>query len=380
MCRTILIFNAHCEHEHAEIQKCTDIIASEARWQRKGFFSKMFSSPPRSCKRPQQTRNYTKTQVCPECSYRGITYEQLRKDRDSAQRRPPRPIYREQTDLNIGNPVSPPDLQRSNAMRRLADRRPQSRQRSNAVQFQGEAPRLPNVRASAIYREPQNLHPDTLRQYLGTSGVPFEAPGITAYQRPPISSSENRNHRSRARSNSRQLRPGAPHPHDNGSSQYMDRPLPPAPLRPHRATMNPTSTPRPPPVPTRSSSQRPSQPSRRWQSDLSRSSSQRHPQSFSQWQPDISPPSSQSPSQSSGEQQLALTRYVPQGPSHAPSYHLGMPTDRELNRISMEIESVESAWINAGRRTSQQQPVTRQSTGSLTAPRRHRSQREGRYA
>lgn len=372
MCRTILIFNVHCEHEHAELQRCSHKIAAEAKWQRKGFFSKIFSSPPRSCQRPQQTRNYTEAQVCPRCSSRGITYEQLRRDRDSAQRRPPRPIYRNQTDLDIGNPVSP-GLQRRNAMRQNTDRRQQGLQRSNTVQFDGEAPRLPNVRATALFREPQNLHPDTLRQYLGSSGVPFEDPEITAYERPPISSSANRSHRSRARSNSREPRP---HPHDNGASQYMDRPLPPAPLRPRRAT----STSRPPPVPSRSSSQRRTQSYGEQQPDSRRSSSQQPPQLSSDRQLVLRRSSPERSPEPSNQQQLPLTRTMPQSPSRAPSYHLGMPTDRELNRMSGEIESVERAWINAGRSPSQQRPVTRESTGSLTAPRRHRSQREGKYA
>ena len=372
MCRTILIFNVHCEHEHAELQRCSHKIAAEAKWQRKGFFSKIFSSPPRSCQRPQQTRNYTEAQVCPRCSSRGITYEQLRRDRDSAQRRPPRPIYRNQTDLDIGNPVSP-GLQRRNAMRQNTDRRQQGLQRSNTVQFDGEAPRLPNVRATALFREPQNLHPDTLRQYLGSSGVPFEDPEITAYERPPISSSANRSHRSRARSNSREPRP---HPHDNGASQYMDRPLPPAPLQLRRAT----STSRPPPVPSRSSSQRRTQSYGEQQPDSRRSSSQQPPQLSSDRQLVLRRSSPERSPESSNQQRLPLTRTMPQSPSRAPSYHLGMPTDRELNRMSGEIESVERAWINAGRSPSQQRPVTRESTGSLTAPRRHRSQREGKYA
>ncbi|KFY26916.1 hypothetical protein V493_03778 [Pseudogymnoascus sp. VKM F-4281 (FW-2241)] len=260
-----------------------------------------------------------------------------RKDRDYALRRPPRPIYRNQTDLNVGNPIFPRELQRGNAMRQPADRRPQGLQRSNTVQFQGEAPRLPNVRATAIFRESQNLDPDTLRQYLGSAGVPFESPEISAYQRPPAFPSASHNQRTRARSNNRQTRPNTQYPYDNDSSQYMDRLLPPAPLRPRRAT---SSTYRPPPVSSRYSSQRPS------------------------------PSSSQ-------QQQVALTGPMPESPSLAPSYHLGMPTDRELNRMSREIESVESAWVNASRRPSQQQPVVRQSTGSLAAPRRHRSQREG---
>lgn len=380
MCRTIIIFNVHCEHEHAEIQKCSDLLARERRWDRKGFFSKMFSSPPRNCRRPQQTRSYNKVQVCPECSYRGITYEQLRKDRDSAERRPPRPVYRHQTDLDIGNPVSPPNLQRSNARRRPADRREQGLQRSNTVQFHGEAPRLPNVRATAIFREPQNLHPDTLRQYLGSSGVPFEDPNITVLEESPISPSANRSHRSRGRSNRRWHPPSTPHPHDNGSFEYMDRPLPPAPLRLHRATMNSTSTSRPPPAPSRSSSQRYAQSPSGRPPDSRCSSSQRPPQSpNNERQIELWRSSSQRPSQSS-DQQLAPTRYPPQSHPQSQSYHRGMPTDRELNRMSTEIESVESAWINAGRRSSQQQPVDRQSMGSLTAPRRHRSQREGKYA
>ncbi|OAF54861.1 hypothetical protein VC83_08656 [Pseudogymnoascus destructans] len=378
MCRTVIIFNVHCEHEHAEIQKCSDLLARELKRDRKGFFSKMFSSPPRNCRRPQQTRDCNKVQVCPDCAFRGITYEQLRKDRDSAQRRPPRPVYRHQTDLDIGNPISHPNLQRSNTRRRPADRRPQGLERSNAVQFHGEAPRLPNVRATAIFREPENLHPDTLRQYLGSSGVPFEDPNIAVFEESPIYSLANR--RLRGRSNSRRHLPNTPHPHDNGSFEYMDRPLPPAPLRPHRATTNSTSTSRPPPAPSRSLSQRYAQSSSERQPDSRRASSQRPSQPpNNERQLELWRSSSQRPSQSSN-QQLGLAIYVPQSHPQSPSYHRGMPTDKELNRMSMEIESVESAWVNAGRRSSQQRPVDRQSMGSLTAPRRHRSQRDGKYA
>ncbi|OBT98163.2 hypothetical protein VE01_03736 [Pseudogymnoascus verrucosus] len=377
MCRTVIIFNVHCEHEHAEIQKCSDLLARQLRFERKGFFSKMFCSPPRNCRRPQQTRSYNKVQVCPKCSRRGITYEQLRKDRDSAQRRPPRPVYRHQTDLDIDNPIYPPNPQRSNTRRRPADRRPQGLERSNAVQFHGEAPRLPNVRATAIYREPQNLRPDTLRQYLGSSGVPFEDPDITAFEESPIYSSADRRQRPRGRSDSRRHWPNTSHPHDNGSFEYINKPLPPSPLRPHRAATNPTSTSRPPPAPSRSASQRYAQSSSERQPDSRRSSPQRPPQppnderQLELWRSSI-----QRPTQSSN-QQVGLGIYVPQSHPQGPSYHRGRPTDRELNRMSTEIETVESAWINAGRRTSQQQPVDRQSMGSLTAPRRHRSQREG---
>lgn len=380
MCRTVIIFNVHCEHEHAEIQKCSDLLARQLRFERKGFFSKMFCSPPRNCRRPQQTRSYNKVQVCPKCSRRGITYEQLRKDRDSAQRRPPHPVYRYQTDLDIDNPIYPPNPQRSNTRRRPADRRPQGLERSNAVQFHGEAPRLPNVRATAIYREPQNLHPDTLRQYLGSSGVPFEDPDITAFEESPIYSSADRRQRPRGRSDSRRHWPNTSHPHDNGSFEYMNKPLPPSPLRPHRAATNPTSTSRPPPAPSRSASQRYAQSSSERQPDSRRSSPQCPPQppnderQLELWRSSI-----QRPTQSSN-QQVGLGIYVPQSHPQGPSYHRGRPTDRELNRMSTEIETVESAWINAGRRSSQQQPVDRQSMGSLTAPRRHRSQREGRYA
>ncbi|OBT90456.1 hypothetical protein VE02_01202 [Pseudogymnoascus sp. 03VT05] len=380
MCRTVIIFNVHCEHEHAEIQKCSDLRARELRWERKGFFSKMFSSPPRGCRRPQQTRDYNKVQVCPKCASRGVTYEQLRKDRDSAQRRPPRPVYRNQADLNIGNPVSPLDLQ-SNVRRRPADRRDQGLERSNTVQFHGEAPRLPNVRATAIFREPQNLHPDTLRQYLGSSGVPFEDPDITAFEKSPISPSADRRHRSRGRSDRRRRPPNTPYPHDNGAFEYMNKPLPPAPLRPHRATADSMSTSRPPPAPSRSSSQRYAQSSSGRQPDSRHSSSQRPPQSPSnERQLELWRYSSQQCPPQSPDQQLAPTRYPPQSHPQSQSYHRGMPTDKEINRMSMEMETVERAWINAGRRPSQQQPVQRESTGSLTAPRRHRSQREGKYA
>ncbi|KFZ16009.1 hypothetical protein V501_02440 [Pseudogymnoascus sp. VKM F-4519 (FW-2642)] len=285
-----------------------------------------------------------------------------RKDRDSAQRRPPRPVYRHQTDLDIGNPIYPPNLQRSNARRRPADRRPQGLERSN-VQFHGEAPRLPNVRATAIFREPQNLHPDTLRQYVGSSGVPFEDPDITAFEESPIYSSADRRHRPRGRSNTRRHRPNASHPHDNGAFEYINKPLPPSPLRPHRATTNPTSTSRPPPAPSRSASQRHAQSSSEQQPDPRRSSSQHPPQPpNNERQLELWRSSIQRPTQSSN-QQVGLGIYVPQSRPQDPSYHRGRPTDRELNRMSTEIETVESAWINAGRRSSQQQPVDRQSMG-----------------
>lgn len=403
MCRTVLIFNAHCEHEHAEMQKCPERIASEVKWQRRSFLHKIFGSFP-ICRTPQETRNYTKAQVCPKCSSRGITYEKIRKDIDAAMRRPPRPIYRTQTDLDIGNPGFPPNLQRRNAVRQPADRRPQGGERSNTVQFQGEAPRLPNVRASAIFRESENPQPETLRRYLGSSGVPFEDHETPASRAPSISSSTSRSHRPWGRSNSHRHPPSTPHPLDNGStSQYLDRPLPPLPLQPHRASLNSTPPSRPPQAPSRFFSQRDPRsysdrrrgfirplvevvvvehtvvPSSDWEQDSSSSSQRQRPPQPPSRQPDSRRSSSQHPSQSPGNE-LALATYMPPDSSQAPSYHLGMPTDRELNRMSMEIESVESAWINAGRRSSQQQPVERQSMGSLTAPRRHRSQREGKYA
>ncbi|KAL5347180.1 hypothetical protein ACLOAV_007489 [Pseudogymnoascus australis] len=351
MCRTVLIFNVYCEHEHAEIQKCSHMAASEQRWQRKGFFSKMFSSSPRNCKRPQQTRNYTKAQVCSYCSSLGITYEKIRKDRDAAQRRPPRPIYRNQTDLSFGNPDSPPGLQRSNAMRQPADRRPQGLERSNTVQFHGEAPRLPNVRATAIFRESETPLPDTLRHYLGSSGVPSEDPERTDNQRPPPPSTNPRNRR-RPHSDRLQSRSGSSQPYDdNGASLYINKPLPPAPLRPRRPA---SSASRPPPVPDRSSSQRrPRSPGER-QSYFDHSSSQPSPVSSNDEQLPPGCYSSQWPLAASI--QLALTRPTLQNSPHGPSYHRGRPTDRELNRMSMEIETVESAWVNAGRRASQQQP------------------------
>lgn len=396
MCRTVLIFNAHCEHEHAEMQKCPERIASEVKWQRRSFLHKIFGSFP-ICRTPQETQNYTKAQVCPKCSSRGITYEKIRKDIDAARRRPPRPIYRTQRDLDIGNSVSPPDLQRRNAMRQPADRRPQGRERSNTVQFQGEAPRLPNVRASAIFREPENPQPETLRRYLGSSSIPFEDPETPPSRAPPISWSASRSHRFWSRSNSRRHPPSTPYLVDNGSaSLYTDRPLPPLPLQPHRVSLNLMPSSRPPPAPSRSFSQRDPQPSsdrrrgfaRLPTEDIAVLASYLVQESSSSSQRALQPPnrqpgsrhsSSQYPSQPPGNE-LALATYIPPGSSQAPSYQLGMPTDRELNRMSMEIESVESAWINAGRRSSQQQPVVRQSTGSLTAPRRHRSQTEGKYA
>ncbi|OBT58682.1 hypothetical protein VE04_01171 [Pseudogymnoascus sp. 24MN13] len=236
-------------------------------------------------------------------------------------------------------------------------------ERSNGAQFHGEAPRLPNVRATAIYREPQNLHPDTLRQYLGSSGVPFEDPDITAFEESPIYSSADRRHRPRGRSDSRRHWPNTSHPHDNGSFEYINKPLPPSPLRPHRAATNPTSTSRPPPAPSRSASQRYAQSSSERQPDSRRSSPQRPPQPTNdERQLELWRSSIQRPTQSSN-QQVGLGIYVPQSHPQGPSYHRGRPTDRELNRMSTEIETVESAWINAGRRSSQQQPVDRQSMG-----------------
>ncbi|KFX93525.1 hypothetical protein O988_06771 [Pseudogymnoascus sp. VKM F-3808] len=313
-----------------------------------------FSSKPRrnGSEEASSTRCSIRAQQSAECHSRHVTAPRLRDERDAARRRPPRPLYREQTDLSLRNPDSASDRRGKNGTRQPADRRPQGRERST-VQFQGEAPRLPTIRATAIFREPQNPDPETLRHYLGTSGVPFEDPEITASERP-----ESRDHRSGGRSSRRQRQPSTPHPHDNGSSQYMDRPLPPTPLRPNR----PSSTPRPPPVPPRSSQRL--------------SSSQRSSQPFNDQQL-VLRSSSQNPSRPSSDQQMVLRRSSSQRPPDSPSYHRGRPTDRELNRISREIDTAESAWVNAGGPSSSQRPVIRDSTGSLTAPRRHRSQRDG---
>ncbi|OBT62840.1 hypothetical protein VE03_07573 [Pseudogymnoascus sp. 23342-1-I1] len=362
MCHTLIIFSAHCEHEHAEIQKCSYRIAFEAKWERKSFFSRLFSSPPRDCSSSEEIRSFTKAQVCPYCYSRGVTYEQIRRDRDAAQRRPPRPIYQSQVDLDISNPVYGPGLQMSNAMRQPTDQRPQGLQRSNTVQFDGEAPRLPHIRATAIFRESQNPRPDTLRQYLGSAGVPSENPETTADQRPPVSSSANRRYRSRGHSDRHSYRPPSPpYFEDDSETTYQRSP----------DSYQPYST---PPVPSRSSSQRRPRPPSEQPSGFSRPSSQQ-PRGISSNRQQAIGHSSRPPP--SSQRQLALIGTMPNGLPEGPAYHHGMPTDRELNRMSREIETVESAWVNAGRPSSQQQPVTRESTGSLTAPRRHRSQRDG---
>lgn len=353
MCRTVLIDNTFCRHRHAEIQKCNDILYYEDKRER-SIWRSIFTPSTIPCRHPQQTMTYFKAQFCPDCKK-----EQERQER--RQRRPqapPGPAPSRNPDNSEPSP-----LQRRNAMRVPETQRPQPTQRR-------QPPSSTDVADRSTWR------PDA---------------------------------QARDRSN----------PQPQRVNRYMDRPLPPVPLQPHRDSAPPSSS----SGPSGSQGQRPRAQS---QSRGSQGPSQQQgPQRRGSMSQANRPPSTgyrpvsiQHPRPRPGAiphvvthdwddmnvpspQSTPPTPPTQQTPQRRASASVRKPTPSSISRMDEQINSAERAWSNAGPSSSSRRPSVSGPSGSgssrgfvnpvpqvpqayptrsLTDPRNHRSQREGKYA
>jgi len=267
-------------------------------------------------------------------------------------------------------------------------------------------------------RNPDNFQPSPLQRRNAMRIPDNQRPQPT--QRQPPSSTDVEDPRTwRPDSQGRDRR----NPQSQRPNRYMDRPLPPLPLQPHRQGSAPQSSPY---GPSGAQGQRPRAQS---QSRGSRGQPQQQgPQRRGSMSQGDRPPSTgyrpasiQHPRPRPG----ALPRVVthdwddwsvpspqstpptppqqPQMPQRRASASIRRPTPSSISRMDEQINSAEQMWSNAGPSSSSRRPSVSGPSGSgssssrgfvnpvppvpqayptssLTDPRNYRSQREGRYA